>query len=105
MKTSGKTPPWIYLRSKGSARNESTNGVGQVTEADGAVDVVGVVGAQKILLGYEVGDEDLHEQELNQRLLFLLGKFTLAQALGLNYPPLQKSVLVIPIYYYTQYGL
>ena len=94
------------LRSKGSARNESTNGVGQVTEADGAVDVVGVVGAQQILLGYEVGDEDLHEQELNQRLLLLLlGKFTLAQALGLNYPPLQKSVLVIPIYYYTQYVL
>ena len=50
--------------------------------AEGVVDVVRVVGVQQVLLGYEVGDEDLLDQEVNQRLLVFLGvKFTL----GLSY--------------------
>ena len=85
-----KTPPRLDLQaeeemelgSQVSAWNESTNGVGQVAEAEGVVDVVRVVGVQQVLLGYEVGDEDLLDQEVNQRLLvFLGGKFTL----GLSY--------------------
>ena len=63
----------MELGSQVSARNESPNGVGQVAEAEGVVDVVRVVGVEQVLLGYEVGDEDLLDQEVNQCLLICFG--------------------------------
>ena len=48
--------------------DESADGVGEAAEAEGVVDVVGVVGVQQVHLRLKVGDEDLLDQELDQLL-------------------------------------
>ena len=57
-----------------SRGDESADGVGEAAEAEGVVDVVGVVGVQQVHLRLKVGDEDLLDQELDQLLLGLFGR-------------------------------